>query len=75
MKKLTFGVYFSDEEGNICCKRMTGDWNVYCKSDIKEEPSNYFRDEIANILVENIKLSLTPKVVKDMLSEIKRKEE
>jgi hypothetical protein len=71
MKNLTIGIYFSDEEGNICLKReLSRNWTVNDDQGLQKNHSKYFFDEVANILTENIKESLTTDVVKNMFKEM-----
>ena len=72
MKSLKLGVCFLDEEENIISKRVIGaDWSVNIEQDLKNKFDFRVEDEIAAILTENLKLQLTPEVVKEMLIEVK----
>lgn len=73
MENLTLGVYLADEHGEIYSKRPIGtNWNVNIAQDLVEQHSKYVIDEISTILVENLKLQITPDVIKEMLSEVKK---
>jgi len=75
MKSLKLGVCFLDEEENIISKRVIGaDWSVNIEQDLKNKFDFRVEDEIAAILTENLKLQLTPEVVKEMLKEVKERE-
>ena len=72
MKTLKLGVCFLDEEDNIISKRVIGaDWSVNVEQDLKHKFHTRMEDEVAAILTENLKLQLTPEVVKEMLNEVK----
>ena len=74
MKILKLGVCFLDEDDNLISKRMVNaNWTVDLEQDLKGLFDVYFLDEIAAILTEHLKLTLTEDTVKDMLNEIKDK--
>lgn len=75
MKHLTLGIYFADEEGNIQSKRQIGsNWSVTDEEILSRDFNICVEDEIAQILVENLKLQLTKEFVKDMIQEMKGNE-
>ncbi len=75
MTNLTLGIYFADENDNVCSKRQIGtNWQVNANQYLLGDHAADVEDEISKILVENLKLQITPEVVKEMLDEIKRSE-
>jgi DNA-binding transcriptional regulator YhcF (GntR family) len=75
MKNITVGVCFLDMEGNIVTKRTIGvNWPVDMEKDLKRNFNINVMDEIAHILTENLKLELKQSVIKEMLNEVKDKE-
>jgi hypothetical protein len=74
MKHLTLGIYFADEEGNICSKRqIASNWSVTDEEILERDFNVNIMDEISNILVENLKLQLTSETIKEMLEEMKER--
>ena len=70
MSEFKLGICFLDEEENIITKRVVGtNWSVI-EQDLTEK---YMREEVAKILVENLKLQLNSEVVENMLEEIKER--
>lgn len=71
MKTLTAGIYFSDSDGNIYSERkLSGNWTIVDEQDLQINHSECFFEEVAHILIENIKMSLTTEMVQDMLKEM-----
>jgi len=74
MKTLKMGVCFLDEDDNLISKRLVNaNWSVNLEQDLKGMFNVDVLDEIAAILTENVKLTLTQDTVKDMLNEVKDK--
>ena len=74
MKKIKMGICFLDEEDNIISKKvLEATWSIDLEYQLKEKFDIKVEDEIASVLTEGIKLSLTSDVVKEMLLEIKDK--
>ena len=74
MKHLVLGIYFSDKNGKVYSKRQVGsNWSVDVEQDLMKHHDIDVLDEAATILVENLKLQLTPDVIKEMLNEIKER--
>ena len=72
MRTLTLGVCFLDENDKIISKRVIGsNWSVNVEQDLKHKFAMHIEDEIANILTENLKIELTPEIIKEMLKEAK----
>ncbi len=75
MKTLKVGVCLLDEDENIISKRTIGtNWEVNVERDLKSHHKVHILDEISTILSENLKLQLTPDVIKEMLNEVKERE-
>ena len=76
MKHLALGIYFSDKNGDVYSKRLVGsNWSINVEQDLMKYHAIDVMDEIATILVENLKLQVTPDIIKEMLSEIKERNE
>lgn len=73
MKTLNLGICFIDDEGeNVLCKRVvSANWSINMEQDMKALHNISIEEEIANVLVEQLKLSLTSEVVIEMLEEMK----
>jgi len=74
MANLTLGIFMADENGEIVSKRqLESNWTVNDEQDLMLHHSKYFYEEVARILVDQLKLSLNSEMVEDMLKEIKNK--
>jgi hypothetical protein len=72
MKTLKLGICLLDENDEIVSKRIIGtNWEVDLEQDLREKFNIHVHDEIANIMFENLKLQLSPEVIKEMLREVK----
>ena len=72
---LNVGIYFEDENGNIVSKRAIGNkWYADLEKNSMKVYSSRFTEEFVSVLLENIKLNLTTKFIKEMMNDIKGKE-
>lgn len=75
METLKLGIYISDQNGDIKSKReIEANWSVDVEDNLMKSHSIHAVDAIANIIVENLKIQITPQIIKDMLGEIKENE-
>ena len=76
MREVKMGICFLDKEDKILVmKALEAKWTVDVEQDLKEHHNIHVINEIASILTEGIKLSLTSDVVKEMLVELKECQE
>jgi DNA-binding transcriptional regulator YhcF (GntR family) len=72
MKDIKVALCFLDEEGNAIIKKPLGaDWNV---KQFNEFHNLLIEDQVAEIIVEAIKMGVTSEVIKEMLKELKKEE-
>ncbi len=71
MKKLKLGLCFLDENDNIFVKRFLNvNWELNLEQDRGLLHNVHHKDELAQIMTDQIKIDLGKGIVKDMLTEI-----
>lgn len=74
MKTISIGLHFADENGNIVSKRqISGSWSTTMEYEFKQHHAADVKDQIAQILFENLKVQITPEMLKSMMNEAKEK--
>jgi len=65
-----------DEEDKIITKRTVGsNWYVDFENLSRKKVNHHIDDETSNLLLEDLKLSLQPSIIKEMLNEVRIKNE